>query len=100
MTEYQAELYETYASTILCIDSTHGINQYSGKLITLLIVDGNRIGYPVAWCITHRETKAVITAFFQAVKDRCLHVQINYLMSDDDSKEWSAALDVFGCSIT
>ena len=33
--KFQLELYERYASTILCIDSTHGTNQYRFKLITI-----------------------------------------------------------------
>ena len=33
-TEFQLELYREYAPTILCIDSTHGTNQYRFKLIT------------------------------------------------------------------
>ena len=38
-TKFQLELYEQYASTILCIDSTHGTNQYRFKLITIVVPD-------------------------------------------------------------
>ena len=38
-TEFQLELYKQHASTILCIDSTHGTNQYRFKLITVVVPD-------------------------------------------------------------
>ena len=38
-TQFQMELYRKHASTILCIDSTHGINQYRFKLITCIVPD-------------------------------------------------------------
>ena len=38
-TKFQLELYDQYASTILCIDSTHGTNQYRFKLITIVVPD-------------------------------------------------------------
>ena len=38
-TEFQMELYRKYASTILCVDSTHGTNQYRFKLITIIVPD-------------------------------------------------------------
>ncbi len=38
-TEFQLQLYQQHASTILCIDSTHGTNQYRFKLITIIVRD-------------------------------------------------------------
>ena len=38
-TKFQQELYDQHASTILCIDSTHGTNQYRFKLITIVVPD-------------------------------------------------------------
>ena len=38
-TQFQMELYRQYATTILCIDSTHGTNQYRFKLITCIVHD-------------------------------------------------------------
>ena len=38
-TKFQLELYEQYASTILCIDSSHGTNQYRFNLITIMVPD-------------------------------------------------------------
>ena len=38
-TEFQKELYEMFASTIVCVDSTHKTNCHDFKLITILVPD-------------------------------------------------------------
>ena len=38
-TEFQWEMYQQYASSVICIDSTHKTNVYDFKLVTLLVVD-------------------------------------------------------------
>ena len=38
-TEFQMELYRNCASKIVCIDSTHGTNQYRFKLISVIVPD-------------------------------------------------------------
>ena len=37
--QFQMELYQKHASTIICIDSTHGTNHYRFKLISALVPD-------------------------------------------------------------
>ena len=44
-TQFQMELYHQYASTILCIDSTHGTNQYCFELITYIVQDDHGKGW-------------------------------------------------------
>ena len=38
-TEFQRVLYQQYAQTILCIDSTHKTNSHDFKLISVLVSD-------------------------------------------------------------
>ncbi len=38
-TKFQLDLDKEYVSTILCIDSTHGTNQYKFKLLTIIVAD-------------------------------------------------------------
>ncbi len=38
-TKFQQKMYEQYASTVVCIDSTHKTNVYDFKLITLMVID-------------------------------------------------------------
>ena len=44
MTEFQSRLFQEYSSKIICLDSTHNTNQYSHKLVTLMVADENRKG--------------------------------------------------------
>jgi len=39
MTDFQASLFETFCSKIVCVDSTHKTNQYRFKLITVVVPD-------------------------------------------------------------
>ena len=43
-TQFRMELYQQYASIILCIDSTQGTNQYRFKLITCIVPDDHGKG--------------------------------------------------------
>ena len=43
-TQFQREIYQKHATTILCIDSTHGTNQYRFKLITCVVPDDHGKG--------------------------------------------------------
>ena len=49
-TKFQKDLYEAHASTILCIDSTHGTNQYRFKLITCIVPDDHGKGMLMCTC--------------------------------------------------
>ena len=51
MTKEQLDIYKKFAGRILCMDSTHNTNIYSFKLITLMVPDEFRKGYPVEFCI-------------------------------------------------
>ena len=44
MTEFQSRLLQEYSSKIICLDSTHNTNQYSHKLVTLMVADEDRKG--------------------------------------------------------
>lgn len=44
MTEFQATLLNSFASQIVCLDSTHMTNQYRFKLLTLMVPDEYRNG--------------------------------------------------------
>lgn len=38
-TEFQQDMYQHYAPSVICIDSTHKTNVYDFKLVTLMVVD-------------------------------------------------------------
>ena len=38
-TEYQREVYQQHVGKVMCVDATHGTNQYGFKLVTVMIAD-------------------------------------------------------------
>ena len=38
-TKFQQDIYQRYASSVICIDSTHKTNVYDFKLVTLMVID-------------------------------------------------------------
>ena len=99
MTNEQAEMYNKFAERVLCIDATHNTNMYSFQLITLMVIDEFRKGYPVAFCISSREDTHTISIFLDAVKKRCPNTPIKILISDNDHCGINAAKATFGPQI-
>lgn len=95
MTKQQLEMFEKFGPIILCMDSTHKTNVYSFKLITLLVLDEFRHGYPVAFCISNRESEDVISVFLNSVKMKAPNTKVNILMTDDDNSGWNAAKKIW-----
>ena len=50
-TRFQKELYEMFASTIVCIDSTHKTNSHNFKLITVVVPDEYGEGIAIYRCM-------------------------------------------------
>ena len=64
------QMFKKFAkSHVVCIDSTHKTNGYDFPLITVLVADVFCEGYPVAWCISNREDKVVLIAFFEKLRE-------------------------------
>ncbi|KAG8240153.1 hypothetical protein J437_LFUL017136 [Ladona fulva] len=72
---------------ILCIDSTHGTNQYKYHLLNLVIPDEYGIGYPVAH---------VLTNYIDKVMAKCPNLVVNAVMTDGDEALGNAIRKVFG----
>ena len=56
---------------VVCVAATHGINAYDFKLVTLLVVGEHGEGFPVAWCTTNKEDRAILIEFLSSVRTRC-----------------------------
>ena len=56
--------------SVICVDSTHGTNAYNIQLSTVMVLDSNREGYPVAFLFSTRVTEDAFLAFFEAIKFR------------------------------
>ncbi|KAL4090912.1 hypothetical protein QTP88_025670 [Uroleucon formosanum] len=51
LTETQRKVIKKFGSRKLCIDSTHGTNQYNFNLTTIVVIDEFGGGYPADFCI-------------------------------------------------
>ena len=96
MTKEQEDMFKKHSSKIVCVDGTHGTNQYAFNLITVLVPDEFGKGYPVAHLISNRQDETVMTLFFQAIRSRIGNISVNALMTDDDNTGWNAFSAVFG----
>jgi len=68
LTETQKAVLEKFSSEKLCIDSTHGTNQYNFNLTTVIVIDEFGEGYPAAFCISSKIDEVHMTVFFQKSK--------------------------------
>ena len=84
---------------ILCIDATHGTNQYGYSLTNLLVPDEWGKGYPVGHLISNYTDEKTMYYFFNEIKRRSPNLVVNAIMSDDDYSGPNAIKAVFGESI-
>ena len=96
-TKLQQEMFKKCANShVVCVDSTHKTNGYDFPLITVLVADEFGEGYPVAWCISNREDKVVLIAFFEKLREKCGSIKASWLMTDMAEQYYSAWSTVFG----
>ena len=102
-TKFQLQLNKKHAPTIMCIDSTHGTNQYRFKLITMAVPDEHGkgkflsifvqfkellifsmcSGQPVGWCIADNESSDTIELFLGSIRARSPETSVGVIMTDD-----------------
>ena len=85
-----------FGNMAICMDATHGTNQYHFLLITVLIIDEFGEGIPVAWAISSRETKVLLQVFLEAVHERSGDLTPTIFMSDDAIQYWNAWKAAYG----
>lgn len=64
LTETQKEVLKKFGNNKLCIDSTHGTNQYNFNLTTIVVIDEFGEGYPAAFYISSKIDEVHLTVFF------------------------------------
>lgn len=83
-TDRQKRLMEELAGKIVVVDETHGTNAYKYQLLTVLVVDDNRRGWPVGHLITSKSDAQTLQFFFKCLKINT-DVDINCVITDDDA---------------
>ncbi len=99
-TEFQKDVLKKFGSSIICIDTTHGTNQYDFLLATLMVVDESGEGIPATWMLSNREDVLMFMIFFQAIKDRVGEIKAEYFMSDMAEKFFTAWKVIFKANST
>jgi MULE transposase domain len=83
----------------VCLDATHGTNQYDFNMVTLMVIDDYGEGNPVAFMVCNREDETALNCFFSAIKARLpdgTDFTANRVMTDDASQYYNAWASVFG----
>ena len=95
-TPLQAEMLLTLGpKRIVYVERTHGTNGYDFTLITTLVIDEFGEGFPVAWCLSNRTDRFLLTYYFQAVKNKVGAIVPEGLKSDDAQQFYTAWITVF-----
>lgn len=84
MNNAQEELLKKFGPDTLCIDGTHGLNQYDFQLITLMVIDDFHQGFPCAFLISNRCDSIISKLFFLKIKERVGDICSDNFMSDMD----------------
>lgn len=82
MTPAQEEILKKFGHDCICIDGTHGLNAYDFEVVTLMVIDDMRQGFPCAFFICNRIDKETIGAFLKSIKERVGILQPSVFMSD------------------
>ena len=94
----QVQLFEKFGTNKICVDTTHGTNEYKFHLTSVVVVDEFDRGFPAAFCISNKISEKHIVTFFEALKDK-LHVssfKAKVFMSDDYPAYYNAWVKVMG----
>ncbi|XP_068087050.1 uncharacterized protein [Anabrus simplex] len=94
MTSAQESLLKQFGNKKICIDSTHGTNQYDFQLTSLLVVDEYGEGIPVAFLLSNRVDTNTLTHFFNVLKSKVGSITCEVFMSDDAPEFYNAWTNV------
>lgn len=97
MTSGQHSMLKQHGNDIICIDGTHGLNNYGFILYTLMVIDELRQGFPVAFMFSNLKSVHVYQIFFNSIKHALGQpVSPNVFMSDMEDSFYNAWSTVMG----
>ena len=59
-----------FGNSVICLDSTHGTNEYKFELTTLLVIDENNKGFPCRFMLSNIVSEITLNIFFEKIKDK------------------------------
>lgn len=97
MNTAQAEILSKYGADCVCIDGTHGLNNYNNfELNTLLVLDELGEGFPCAFLISNRSDTNVLKLFFAKIKEQVGIITPQFFMSDLGNSSYNTWISVMG----
>ncbi|XP_035229975.1 uncharacterized protein LOC118201928 [Stegodyphus dumicola] len=90
MTEFQKHILLTSNKEVVCVDSLFRKKGSRFYLTVLFIMDEHDLAFPVAFCISSKVDRYVITKFFEAIKQSTGPLSATYFMSDSLSLYYDA----------
>ncbi|XP_052126459.1 uncharacterized protein LOC113211795 [Frankliniella occidentalis] len=83
-TKRQAELMTEHCHKIVLLDETHGTNHHKYQLLTAMVIDDNRRGWPFAHLVTSKSDDITLQYFFRTLKSKLPpDVKVNCVITDD-----------------
>lgn len=89
MDQTQAENLQRYGHKVVAVDGTHQADRYEFVLHTLLVVNVNGEGVPVAFLVSNRRDQPVIDIFMRCVEERVGRLAPRALISDMQTTYYS-----------
>lgn len=96
MNTAQREMLNKYGNDIIMIDATHGTNPYKIQLTTLMVVDKDHEGFPVAFLWSITQTEVIYQNFFSIIKNTQGNLNPKVFLSDDSNIFYNAFVSQFG----
>lgn len=94
MNQPQCDILLKYGSDVICIDGTHGMKHSNFELITLLVLDDMRQGFPCSFCITSRTDKDALKVFFSCIEKWTGKISPTVFMSDMADTFYNAWVEI------
>lgn len=95
-TPFQKLMAQKFAGKGVCIDATHGTTGYDFPLTTVMVMDEQGEGFPIAWCLSNHEDFTHMCIFFGFLKQNCGKLSPRWVMSDLANQFYNAWVGIMG----
>lgn len=96
MTEFQKHILLSSDKNVICVDSLYRKKGGRFYLTVLFIMDENELAFPVAFCISNKVDKNVITTFFRSLYESAGTLECTFFMSDSEPFYYESWKEVMG----
>lgn len=90
----QKKLLQKFGDKVVAVDGTHGLNKYNFLLQTMLVLDYDGEGFPVAFAISNRNDKVMLDVFLSILKENVGIVKPETLMTDMQESYYNSWIEI------